>query len=95
MGAIDWTYIQRNYKGLYVAVLEDEGKATVVATGKTFREALDNARRDGQHEAYISYVQEEIGLAIGGGYEIPLSHVHFGPGVEDYWRASEKANHSD
>jgi predicted RNase H-like HicB family nuclease len=40
--AIDWSKIYKKYKGLWVALKNDE--KTVVASGKTAKEALNTAR---------------------------------------------------
>ena len=45
MKLIDWTRLFQEYRGQWVALMEDE--QTVVGSGKTLREALDNADRNG------------------------------------------------
>lgn len=91
MAAIDWTDICRKYKGLYVAVLEEDG-VTVIATGATFREALENARRDSRH-TFVSYVPEEITLSICTGHEFSLSNISPEKGVKVTRPTREAANH--
>lgn len=45
MAAIDWTPIYRKYKGLWVALEQDE--ETVIASGKTLQETIDKAHATG------------------------------------------------
>jgi len=45
MAAIDWRPAQRKYKGKWVAFLDDE--ITVVASGKTAKEAWSAAQKKG------------------------------------------------
>lgn len=45
MSAIDWSGIYKKYKGLWVALAKDE--KTVLATGKTAKEAWDHALKKG------------------------------------------------
>lgn len=79
MTAMNWTEMCIKYKGFSVAILEkDPGDwVTVVATGKTFEEAEENAKKSGYPQAEVYCVPEEDTLFVGGGYEIPLSKVHF------------------
>jgi Family of unknown function (DUF5678) len=75
MAAKDLTEIARMYKGLYVALLGKD--LTVVAIGKTFEEATEKAASNGYAHAEVYCVPKEDTLFMGGGYEIPLSKVHF------------------
>ena len=43
MTAIDWTKICKKYKGLWVGLKDDE--KTVIAWGKTVKEAMDKAQK--------------------------------------------------
>ncbi|TSC90099.1 MAG: hypothetical protein G01um10145_203 [Microgenomates group bacterium Gr01-1014_5] len=45
MAAIDWTNIYRKYKGLWVALKDDE--KTVISSGKTAKSAWDKAKSKG------------------------------------------------
>jgi len=45
MTAIDWTKIYRKYKGLWVALKDDE--KTVISAGKTLRETEKKAQEKG------------------------------------------------
>jgi uncharacterized protein DUF5678 len=57
MQLIDWTTLYENYKGLWVA-LSDADNETVVGSGETAKEALDQAHRNGFSKAAITYVSE-------------------------------------
>ena len=67
------------YRGFCVAVLEKKPAdwVTLVAIGKTFHEVEENAKKNGYPDAEVYCVPLEDTLFIGGGYEIPLSQVHF------------------
>lgn len=45
MAVIDWTHIYKKYKGLWVALMDDE--QTVIASGKNLEEAADKAEKKG------------------------------------------------
>jgi len=61
--AIDWTQIYEKYKGLWVALKDDE--STVVGSGKTAREAMDAAKESGYPEAYLMHMPDELTAYIG------------------------------
>ena len=61
--AIDWTEIYKKYKGLWVALKEDE--TTVVGSGKTAREALEKARREGYENPILTRMPEKIVTYVG------------------------------
>jgi hypothetical protein len=50
--AIDWTPLFEKYKGLWVALKEDE--QTVVGSGKTLQEALEEASKHGYDEPIVT-----------------------------------------
>ncbi len=79
MTAISWTDMCTKYRGFCVAVLEKKpgDRVTVVAVAKRFSEAEENAKKNGYPDAQVYCVPLEDTLFIGGGYEIPLSQVHF------------------
>ena len=56
--AIDWTIISEEYKGLWVALKEDE--QTVVGSGKTLQEALEEASNNGYDEPIVTRIPEEL-----------------------------------
>jgi len=58
MKLTDWTNIYTNYKGLWVALSDDN--ETVVGSGQAPEQALDEAHAKGFANAAITYVPEEI-----------------------------------
>ncbi len=62
--AIDWTKIYKKHKGLWVALKKDE--VTVIASGKTAREALEKARKKGYKMPILTNVPTEIITYVGG-----------------------------
>ena len=64
MNIIDWTEIFEKYKGLWVALKEDE--QTVVGSGKTLREALEDANRHGHTKPIMLNVPNEVTTLVGG-----------------------------
>lgn len=56
--AIDWTKIYKKYKGLWVALQDDE--QTVVASGKTAKEAWDNAQISGYMKPTLTRMPDEL-----------------------------------
>lgn len=63
--AIDWTKIYKKYKGLWVALKEDE--KTVVASGKTAREAWRRAQKKGTEKPILTRMPEKIVTYVGFG----------------------------
>lgn len=63
MSAIDWTPLFENYKGLWVALKEDE--RTVVGSGKTLKEALERANASGVAQPIVTRVPEKMVTFIG------------------------------
>ena len=61
--ALDWTKIYEKYKGLWVALLDDE--VTVVASGRTAKEAWEKAQEKGYKKPIMFRVPTEIILHIG------------------------------
>lgn len=45
MAAIDWTHIYTKYKGLWVALMDDE--VTVISSGKSLEETSKKAEKKG------------------------------------------------
>ena len=64
MTAIDWTKNFEKYKGLWVAMKEDQ--KTVVASGKTLREAKNKAEDNGYRNSIFFRVPLDMMLYIGG-----------------------------
>ncbi len=63
--AIDWTKIYQKYKGLWVALKEDE--KTVITTGKTAREAWEKARRKGFQKPILTRMPKKLVPYVGFG----------------------------
>ena len=63
--AIDWTKIYYRYKGLWVALQDDE--RTVVASGETAKEALGQAQAKGCQKPILFRVPTEIVPYVGAG----------------------------
>lgn len=63
--AIDWTKIYHQYKGLWVALQDDE--RTVVASGKTAKEVLGQAHEKGCPKPILFRVPTEIVPYVGVG----------------------------
>lgn len=63
--AQDWTKIYKKYKGLWVALDEDE--ETVVGSGRSAREALESAEKEGYEEPILTRMPEEITVYVGYG----------------------------
>lgn len=61
---IDWTRIYKKYKGLWVALKDDE--KSVVASGKTVREAMEKAQKKGYRQPILFRVPTKILPYIGG-----------------------------
>jgi len=61
--AIDWTKIYKKYKGLWVA-LKDDNK-TVIASGKTIREVMKKAQTKGVNQPILMHVPTEILPYVG------------------------------
>ena len=61
--AIDWTKIYKTYKGLWVALENDE--TTVVASGKTAKEAWNKAQDKGYLKPILTRMPDELTTYIG------------------------------
>jgi Family of unknown function (DUF5678) len=59
----DWTKIFQDYKGLWVALKDDE--QTVVGSGRTLRDALEDANRKGYAQPIMLNVPEEVITFVG------------------------------
>jgi hypothetical protein len=70
---IDWTKLYEKYKGRWVALSEDN--ETVVGSGPTAKEALDQAHRNGFTDAAITYVPTEMITFAGTVYEVPIHEI--------------------
>lgn len=65
MSSIDWTKIYKKYKGLWVALRDDE--ETVVGSGKTARDALEKARKNGYKDPILTRMPDKIAPYVGFG----------------------------
>ena len=61
--AKDWLKLYKKYKGLWVALLEDE--VTVVGSGKTAKEAVRKAQEKGHNDTILSRVPENLNAYAG------------------------------
>ena len=61
--AIDWTKIYKKYKGLWVALANDE--QTVIGSGKTLKEALLKAQEKGNKSPILTRMPESIVPYVG------------------------------
>jgi len=64
---IDWTHLYEKYAGLWVVLDDDE--ETVVGSGNTPEEALDQAKLRGFRHAALTFVPTEV-ITFAGQYEI-------------------------
>lgn len=60
---INWTNLQKKYKGLWVALAENE--VTVIASGKTAREALERAKTKSKQTPILTRMPEKISSFVG------------------------------
>lgn len=63
MPAIDWSKIYKKYKGLWVALAKDE--ITVLASGKTAKEAWDKALLKGYKKPIMTRMPERLITYVG------------------------------
>jgi len=63
MKQINWTDLSKNYKGLWVALKEDE--KTVVSSGKNAKKVYDEAMKKGVEVPILYKVPSETGLYVG------------------------------
>ncbi len=64
---IDWTKIYKKYKGLWVALKDDE--VTIVGSGKTLKQALNQAKKSGYPEPIMMRVPDKL-ITFAGYNEI-------------------------
>lgn len=63
--AVDWTKIFKKYKGLWVALKDDE--KTVVSSGKTAKEAWNKAKEAGYEKPILTKMPTKIVPYVGYG----------------------------
>ncbi|MBI5451925.1 hypothetical protein HY945_00515 [Candidatus Gottesmanbacteria bacterium] len=61
--AIDWTKIFKKYKGLWVALKDDE--KTVISSGKTARVAYSKAKEKGYENPIITRMPRNLHMVVG------------------------------
>ena len=61
--SIDWTKLFKEYKGLWVALQNDE--ITVIASGKTAKEALVRAQKKGFDTPILTKMPQAISTYVG------------------------------
>lgn len=59
----DWTKIYQKYKGLWIALQEDE--ETVIASGESARKALEGAYAKGHRDPILTRIPEKLMAYIG------------------------------
>lgn len=55
---IDWTKIYKEYKGLWVALKDDE--QTVIASGQTLKDVSQKAEKAGFKKPIITFVPKKL-----------------------------------
>ena len=66
--AIEWSAIYKKYNGLWVALKDDE--KTVISSGKTAKEAVQNAHKKGFLNPILAHMPVSLVPFVGTGYEI-------------------------
>ena len=61
--AIDWTKIYKKYRGLWVALADDE--QTVLGFGKTAKQALSQASEKGYNSPILTRMPESLISYVG------------------------------
>lgn len=64
MKAIDWSKISKKYRGLWVALKDDE--ETVISSGKTLKEAAQKAEKKGFKQPIFTKFPSKSVYFIGG-----------------------------
>lgn len=63
MAAIDWTHIYKQYKGLWVALKDDE--VTVITSGKNLDETAEKAEKKGFKNPIFYFVPKKLTYFVG------------------------------
>ncbi|KKU68688.1 MAG: hypothetical protein UX89_C0002G0013 [Parcubacteria group bacterium GW2011_GWA2_47_16] len=61
--AKDWTKLYKKYKGLWVALAEDE--ETVLGVGKTVKEAVESAKAKTDRTPFLTRVPKTLAAYVG------------------------------
>ena len=59
----DWTKLYKKYKGLWVALADDE--MTVLSSGKTLKEAISKAKKNGYSDPIFTRMPESLVTYVG------------------------------
>ena len=59
----DWTQLYKKYKGLWVALADDE--TTVLGAGKTVNEAVKQARKKTDKTPFLTRVPKKLTSYVG------------------------------
>ena len=69
MKAINMTKIWKKYMGLWVAMKNTKNSRTVVGSGKTLSEAMDEALKKGYKNPIVQYMSPNLGKpSIGAAF---------------------------
>ncbi|MEK7116903.1 MAG: DUF5678 domain-containing protein [Patescibacteria group bacterium] len=60
---MDWTKIYKKYKGLWIALADDE--ITVLGFGKTLKEAISVAKKKNNNNPIVMRVPERMAAYVG------------------------------
>lgn len=63
MVAIDWTHLYKKYKGLWVALKDDE--VTVITSGKSLEETAKKAEKKGFKKPIFYFVPNKLTYFVG------------------------------
>ncbi|PIP23045.1 MAG: hypothetical protein COZ91_00310 [Candidatus Nealsonbacteria bacterium CG_4_8_14_3_um_filter_39_7] len=63
--AIDWTKIYKKYKGLWIALKDDE--KTVIASGKTAKQVFFDAQKKGYQKPILAHIPKKLVEYVGFG----------------------------
>ena len=63
MSTINWTEIYEKYKGLWVALEEDE--VTVISSGKSLEEVAEKAEKKGFKQPIFHFVPDKLTYFVG------------------------------
>ena len=59
----DWTKLYKKYKGLWVALADDE--MTVLGVGKTVREAVEEAKKKTDKTPFLTRIPKTLAAYVG------------------------------
>ena len=65
MAAIDWSLIYKKYKGLWVALMDDE--VTVITSGKTAKKVWEKAQKKGFQKPILTRMPTKLTSYVGYG----------------------------